>query len=65
MNVDWSQISKALAGALAGAIVALLARYGMSVSAGATDALDVLLTALVGAAIGHMAVYLAPANTKK
>lgn len=57
-----STISKAVAGGLIAATVAVLARYGFHPTPETVSALGVIETALVAYAIGHLAVYLAPKN---
>ncbi len=59
---DLSSISKAIAGGVAGLILAEGARYGLQTSQPTKDALSVVLTALVGYAVGHLVVYFAPKN---
>lgn len=60
-----SEISKAIAGGVVGLIVALAARYGFQADAQTASALSVVVTGLVGYLVGHVAVYLAPANKPK
>lgn len=59
---DVSTISKAIAGGLTAALVALLARYGFQAHPEQITALGVLVTAVVGYALGHLVTYLAPKN---
>lgn len=61
---DLSEISKAVAGGLVTALIALLARYGFQPSAVTVNAVGVIFTALISYAIGHIAVYFAPANKR-
>ena len=63
--MDLSTISKAIAGGLTGAIVAVLAHYGFQPHAETITALGVVVTALTGYVVGHVVVYLAPANKLK
>jgi hypothetical protein len=56
MNV--ATVSKAIAGAIVTALVALLAQHGVIISPDVNDALNVLLAAL----IGFIGVYIAPKN---
>jgi len=62
---DLSPISKAIAGGLVAALVALAARYGFHLGPPYTDAIGVLVTGGVGYLVGHIAVWLAPANKPK
>lgn len=55
-------VSKALAGALVSAVVALAARYGFNADQTTQDALEVIVTAILGAVIGFIGVYVAPKN---
>lgn len=57
-----STMSKAVAGGVVSALVALAARYGLHAGPETVSALGVLVTAVVGYAAGHLAVYLAPKN---
>lgn len=59
--MELSTINKALAAALGGALAALLARYGFTDPA-VVNALNVLVTALVGAVVPAVVTYLAPKN---
>lgn len=63
--MDLSSISKAIAGGVVGLIVALVARYGFQADAPTISAIGVIVTAIVGYGVGHIAVFLAPANTSK
>lgn len=58
-------VSKAIGGALAGAIIGLAARFGFDADQNTTDALGIILTALVSAGVGFISVYLAPKNKEK
>jgi len=60
--MNLSAISKAIAGGLVGLIVAEAARYGFHAGAEVITALGVIVTGVVGYVVGHVAVYLAPAN---
>lgn len=55
-------VSKAIAGALVSAVIALAARYGFSADQVTQDALNVLATALLAGLVGFAGVYLAPKN---
>jgi hypothetical protein len=55
-------VSKAIAGALVAALVALAARYGFNTDETVRDALEVIVTALIAAVTGFVGVYLAPKN---
>lgn len=55
-------ISKAIAGGVVAAIVACLARFGFHASAETLNAVNVVVTAIIGYAAGHAAVYFAPKN---
>lgn len=58
-------ISKAVAGAIVTAIVALVARFGFQADQLTADALNVVITALLAAVAGFIGVYLAPKNKEK
>lgn len=60
--MDLSSISKAIAGGLTGATVAVLSHYGFQPHAETITALGVIITAIVGYLVGHVVVYFAPAN---
>lgn len=60
--MDLATVSKAIAGGLISALVAVAAHYGWQPHAETVTALGVLVTALVGYVVGHVAVYLAPKN---
>lgn len=62
---DIATISKAIAGGLVAAVVALLARYGFQPDAPTVTAAGVVVTALVSYLVGHVVTYLAPANKPK
>lgn len=64
-SLDLATISKAIAGGVVGAIIAVLAHYGFKANAPTVTALGVLVTALVGYVAGHVVVYLAPPNKPK
>ncbi len=67
--MDFSQalatVSKAIAGAAVSAVVALAARFGFNADQPTVDALNVLVTAVLAALIGFVAVYLSPKNREK
>lgn len=58
-------VSKAVAGGLVAAVIALAARYGFNASPDVVNALGIVVTAVVGYAVGHVVVFLAPANRPK
>lgn len=60
--MNLSPVSKAIAGALTAALVALLAKYSVVLAPEVNDAVGVLVYTLVAAAIGYVGVYLAPKN---
>lgn len=62
ISVALKTVSKAVAGAVVAAVVGLAARYGFNADQTTKDALEVLVTALVSAAVGYMGVYWAPKN---
>lgn len=62
---DLQSISKAIAGGLVAAIVALAARYGFHANGETITALGVVVTAVVGYAIGHIVVFFSPPNKVK
>lgn len=55
-------VSKAIAGALVAALVGLAARYGFQPDPTVVEAVNVIVTALVSAGAGFLAVYFAPKN---
>lgn len=57
-----STISKAIAGGIVGLVVSLAARYGWQPDAPTVTALGVIVTAVVGYVVGHLAVFFAPKN---
>lgn len=61
-TLNLSSVSKAVAGGLVTMVVALLSKYGVHPSGEVVSALGVILTAVVGYAMGHAAVYFAPKN---
>lgn len=63
--MDLAPISKAVAGGLVSAVAALLARYGFHPGVETVNALHVIVTAVVGYALGHVVVFFAPANKPK
>ncbi len=60
-----SEISKAIAGGLVGAVLTTLAHYGLQPKGSTVTAIGVIVTAVVGYVVGHIAVYLAPPNQSK
>jgi FtsH-binding integral membrane protein len=60
--VELSTISKAIGGGIAGAIIALAAHFGFQPDAPTATALAVVVTAVTGYVVGHVAVYFAPKN---
>lgn len=60
--MNLSTISKAIAGGLISALVAVAAHYGWQPNGETVTAVGVLVTAVVGYVVGHVAVYLAPKN---
>lgn len=60
--MDLSSMSKAIAGGIVSALVAIAAHYGFQANPEIITAAGVILTAAVGYAVGHIAVYLAPKN---
>ncbi len=65
MNFDVSTISKAIAGGTVSALVALAARYGFQPHPETVTAVGAILTVLIGYIVGHVVVYLSPANKPK
>lgn len=63
--IDLSPINKAIAGGIVGVILTEAARYGFQPDAPTATALGVLVSAVVGYAVGHLAVYFAPKNSTK
>lgn len=63
--MDLSTMSKAIAGGIVAAVVALAARYGFKADAPTITAVGVIITAVVGYVVGHVVTYLAPANKPK
>lgn len=63
--MDLSSISKAIGGGLAGAVIAVAARYGFHAAPEVVSAVSVVVTAFVGYAVAHLAVYFAPKNTER
>lgn len=55
-------VSKAVAAALVGAVIAVLARFGLSTGEDVNNAIEVIVTALVGAVSSYLTVYFAPKN---
>lgn len=62
---DPQAASKAFAGGVLAALVAVGAHYGFNPSATTVTAAGVILTAAVGYIIGHVGVWLAPKNKPK
>lgn len=60
--MNLSNISKAIAGGLVGIIVAEAAHFGWQPDGPTLDALSVIITGIVGYAVGHVVVYFAPRN---
>ena len=60
--LDLSTISKAIAGGLVTLVVGYLAKYGVHITPVINDSLNTLIFALVFYAVGHLVVYIAPAN---
>lgn len=58
-------VSKAVAGGIVGAVVAVLARYGFHASPETLNAVSVIVTAVVGYVVGHVVLYISPANKVK
>lgn len=58
-----SDMSKAIAGGITGALLALVARYGYKADGPTISLVSAVVTAVIGYAVGHVGVYLAPANT--
>lgn len=63
--MDLSSISKAIAGGIVGAVLAVFAHYGFQPDGATVTALGVIVTALVGYIVGHIAVFVAPKNATK
>lgn len=63
--MDLSTISKAIAGGVVSALVALAARYGFHPHAETITAVGAVVTVVVGYIAGHVVVYLSPANKVK
>lgn len=61
--MNLSNVSKAIAGAVAAALIAVLAKYNVVLDVDQSMAVSVLLNGLVAAVIGYVAVYFAPKNT--
>lgn len=60
--MDLSTVSKAIAGGLVSALVALAARYGFHPHPETITAVGAIVTIVVGYIAGHVVVYLAPKN---
>jgi hypothetical protein len=60
--MNLSAISKAIAGGIVGVIVAEAARFGFHAGPETVSALAVIVTGVVGYVVGHVVVYLSPAN---
>jgi hypothetical protein len=61
-NFNFGPVSKAIAGAVAGLIIAALARWNINLGGEYADALETLINGVVAALIGYGVVYLAPRN---
>jgi hypothetical protein len=59
---DLAKVSKALAGAGAAIVAALLLKYGVVLPAEVNDALVILLDVVIAAGVGYLTVYAAPKN---
>jgi hypothetical protein len=64
-QLNLASMSKAIAGGLVSAIVLELGRYGFHPGPEVITAAGVVGTAVVGYVIGHLVVFLAPANRAK
>jgi uncharacterized membrane protein YeaQ/YmgE (transglycosylase-associated protein family) len=60
--MDVSGFTKAIAGGIVGALVAVVAHFGFKVDAVTANAVNTLVVAVVGYVVGHVVVYFAPAN---
>jgi hypothetical protein len=58
-------VNKAIAGGITGAILTVLAHYGLQPHADTVTALGVVVYAIVGYIIGHLSVFFAPSNKPK
>ena len=63
--MDFSSVSKAIAGGLVGAGLSVLAHFGFQPHGTTITAISVVVTAVVGYVVGHVVVFLAPQNTAK
>lgn len=64
MKDQLGPISKAVAGALAGVIIAALAKYNINLGGEFAAGLEVVINGIVAALIGYVVVYFAPRNTE-
>lgn len=60
--MDLGTISKAIAGGVVTLVVSFVAHYGWTLSPVVHDAVATIAFAAVSYAVGHLAVYWAPAN---
>lgn len=60
--MELSKVSKAIAGALVTMLVAYLARHGVTLDPVLGDTVNTLIAELIAAAVGYVAVWLAPKN---
>lgn len=60
--MELSKVSKAVAGALAGLLIAALAKYNVVLDLETSAAVATLLNAAVAAVLGFVTVYFAPKN---
>jgi hypothetical protein len=65
MNLDVASMSKAIAGGLVSLLIAELARFGFNPDGDTLTAIGVIVTGVVAYLVGHLVVYLAPANKPK
>jgi hypothetical protein len=63
--MDISSITKAIAGGLSSLLIAELARYGFQPHSDTITAIGVIVTGIVAYIVGHVVVYLSPANKTK
>lgn len=63
--MNLSSMSKAIAGGVVTAVVAELARFGWHPNGAVVTAGGVIITAVVGYVLGHVVVFLSPANKAK
>lgn len=60
--MNLAPVSKAIAGAIVTALVALLAKYSIVLDPEVSSAVGVIVYAVVAAVIGYIGVYFAPKN---